>query len=279
MAVSTVTQRQRRVSDAEVNSRSGFLQTLFGKNTAQPEPDEPNAQSRWLISAVRAELHSVVKALSKPQEPEKPQPVHGEAALYNTHPKPQLRRLAHLALDLEADPALGFRDCVERLHELMDEFSAGALDEFKAQQQYERRVGRNAVVAAAQGAVLEDAARRGEPIDPRSSHGQQVIGDVAGRALSASDPRPTELQAAMTPEVLARMDAERAARTAVLPVIESVTVAAPVSPVHAHDGIAPAIPDAEEIADPGAAKPLPKRIPYGSSAEVVERTTEAGEAS
>lgn len=67
------------------------------------------------------------------------------------------------------------------------------------------------------------------------------------------------------------------------PRIETVTVTGPASPVHV-PGSHPPIPDAaEEIADPGAAKPLPKRVPhtiaYGESSQVVPQAAESGEAS
>lgn len=274
MAVSTVTQRQRRASDAKVNDRSGFLQTLFGKNTAQPEPDEPfapDAQSRWVLDAVKAdlrgELTKVVAALSQHKRT-----VASPTDLDGSHPAYLLRHLAMLALDLEIDPKATFESSVNRLQWAWDMLNERAAE----QAALERHSPVNAAEAAADGALLASSARRGK----ESERGPVVAAEIVDRAAKA--PFPTQLQEALTPERLKELDAERAAqveRTAVLPVIESVTVAAPVSPVHAHDGIAPAIPDAEEIADPGAAKPLPKRIPHGSSAEVVERTTEAGEAS
>lgn len=252
MGSSTITQPAQHADPRRVKERSGFSLRawLLGRPEAEdePEPFAPDNQARWLHGMMRAELSEVVKTLSKPQAVEATRPVLGDLAVYNIHPQPLLRRLAHLAIDLEADQSLGYRDCVARLHELMDEFSAGALDEFKAQTQYEQRVGRNAVVAAAQGAVLEDAARRGEDIGPDSAHGRQAIGDLTGRAQHASDPEPTAVLPVLTPQALADLDAAA-------PPVEMVATTVKPSPVHGSgDDVRPPIPD--EQADPGAYSPL-----------------------
>lgn len=289
MAITNVEHDPRHAIAEDAKSKSGFgerLRTRLGVRAERTTPDQIvehiNAQSRWILGGVHAAVKPLAESLARQTQTAAPRPVQGELALYNIHPQPLLRRLAHLAIDLDADQSLGYRDCVARLHDLMEEFSAGARDEFKAQTQYEQRVGRNAVVAAAQGAVLEDAARRGEDIGPDSPHGRQAIGDLNGRSLHASDPAPTALQEPLTPQRLAQMDAER---TAVLPVVagreeiqaglDSVPLAElaasteiPPSPVHA-DGMAPPVPGAEgdEDADPGAHSPLaraplPTRIPH-----------------
>ena len=53
--------------------------------------------------------------------------------------------------------------------------------------------------------------------------------------------------------------------------VTTVTVDKPPSPVHVPgDGLRPAVPDAdEELADPGAAKPLPRRVPQASTHPVL----------
>lgn len=307
MAVSTVTQRQRRVSDAEVNSRSGFLQTLFGKNTAQPEPDEPNAQSLWLFERIgkdlRGELDKLANYLAAKVR-ENHTAAYGEnrqVGPFNTHPKPLLRAITNRAVDLESDPLAGARYSVQVLLPLWEQLLAEAAEEGQAQDRFERRTLANQQAVATKARRLEVAASD-EDEDAHlktatvvTANGEEkeylpgTASKIVANALRASDPEPTALQMALTPDVLERMDAERAAQTAVLPQVEVTVVpalassnpaAAPQdSPLHVADGTTPPIPTEDEVADPGAAKPLPKRIPYGSSAEVVERTTEAGEAS
>lgn len=275
MVTTTVDHDRSHASTRSVKNEPGFSVKawLFGRREEpEPRPVAPDAQFRWMIGAVRgavrAELQEVAKALAPPSAP--PRPVQGDLAIYNIHPRALLRRLQHLAVDLDADPSLGTRDCFKALHEVLDEFSHAALDEDEAQGQYEKRVGRNAAVSMAQGAVVEDAARRGEPIGPDSAHGRQVIGDMVGRALHASDPRPTALQVALTPDVLERLDAgepiEDVAPTQVMPTVEAVPASAGASPVHIPgDDLRPALPvEDEQDADPGASPPpartaLPRR--------------------
>lgn len=270
MAVSTVTHPQDRAGERPVKGKSGFSLKawLFGAAEwveEEPEPFAPDAQSRWLLAAIGAEMNRGFKALAAAHAPEKPQPVQGEAALYNTHPKPLLRRLAHLAIDLEADPTLGYRDCVARLHEVMDEFSAGARDEFEAQKLWEKRTGegRQAAERKAQ-RLLATAADDGEDAELKTAtvvtaDGSQLeylpgtASKIVASALRASDPTPTALQVAMTPGVLRRIDggecpdavAASVTATAVLP-----------SPVR---GDAPPVPTGDVLADTGAHEPLPHR--------------------
>lgn len=276
---STVTDPRHRVSDAKVKSESGsfkraarwVLGTQPREDAETPttrEPFTPSDQSRWVANCVQSAIRPLADALTKTQQPEKPQPVQGDAALYNTHPKPQLRRLAHLALDLEADPTLGFRDCVERLHEVMDEFSAGALEEFQAQQLWERRTGEGQaalqrkalqlLAAAADGG--EDAELKTARVVTASGEESEYLPGAANKilanAMRASDPKPTALQVKMTPDVLDRLDAGETAES----VEASVTATAVMSPVHV-DGSHPPVPLVDEVAGTCAAKALPQRHP------------------
>lgn len=265
--MSTLADSRRRTSERPVKSGSGFLQAWRARNTAPidegDEPFAPDAQSRWVLDAVKAdlrgELTKVVAALSQHKRT-----VASPTDLDGSHPAYLLRHLAMLALDLEIDPKATFESSVNRLQWAWDMLNERAAE----QAALERHSPVNAAEAAADGALLASSARRGK----ESERGPVVAAEIVDRAAKA--PFPTQLQEALTPERLKELDAERAAqveRTAVLPVIESVTVAAPVSPVHAHDGIAPAIPAEDEIADPGAAKPvpLPRRIPQASTHPVL----------
>lgn len=267
MATTTVNddRHSTRVRPVKDESRFSVKAWLFGnREEPEPEPFAPDAQSRWLLSGVQNEMRMLHERLNGQQASAvRPVRSEGDQVVYNTHPTALLRKLAHLAVDLDADQALGTRDCVKALHDVMDELSRAALDEDRAQTQYQERVGRHAVVAAAQGAVLEDAARRGEPVGPDSPHGRQVIGDMVGRALHASDPEPTALQVALTPDVLKRLDAGEpfgdVAPTQVMPVVQVAPATATPSPVHVPgDALRPPIP--HEDADPGASSSLARQV-------------------
>jgi len=55
--------------------------------------------------------------------------------------------------------------------------------------------------------------------------------------------------------------------------VTTVTVSKPASPVHVPgDGMAPPVPDEDEVADPGALKPLPKRVPQATTHHVLPAT-------
>ena len=289
---STVTDARHRVSDATAKKNPGSFKRaarrVFAAQPREdtetplaPEPFVPDEQARWVASRIQAAIRPLAEALAQAQQPEKPQPVQGDAALYNTHPKPQLRRLAHLALDLEADPTLGFRDCVERLHEVMDEFSAGALAEFQAQQLWEKRTGEGQVAVRRKAQqLLATAADGGEDAELKTARVVTASGEVSeylpgaankilANAMRASDPKPTALQVKMTPEVLARIDAGEPAEV----VEASVTATAALSPVHVPgDGMTPPVPATEESAEPGALKPLPKRVPQATTHMVLPAT-------
>lgn len=280
MAVSTVTQPRRRVTDGSVKSRSGFWQTLRGKNSADTGEFEPDEQSTWVLQQVKGELSKAVNYVVAKQREN--HTVASPTDLDGSHPAYLLRHLAMLALDLEIDPKATFESSINRLQWAWDMLNERAAE----QAALERHTPVNAAEAAADGALLASSARRRKRLGSDAERAQVVAAEIVDRAVKA--PEPTELQMALTPDVLAQMDAERAAqveRTAVLPVIESVTVPAPVSPLHApFDGSAPPIPaEDDEVADPGAAMPLPRRvpqsIPYGESSQVVTQATESGEAS
>ena len=57
-----------------------------------------------------------------------------------------------------------------------------ALAEQAAQELFEQRTAKSAMTAAAQAVALEDAAHRGERIDPGSPRGRVMIDDMVGRA-------------------------------------------------------------------------------------------------
>lgn len=255
MAISTVTQAQHRASDTQVNKRSGLWQTLRGKRTDGDEPFAPNEQSCWVLDQfktdLRGELTKVVSALTQPKRT-----VASPTDLDGSRPAYLLRRLAMLALDLEIDPNVTFEDAVKRLQWAWDMLNQRAAE----QAAFERHTPVNAAEAAAHGALLGAAARRGKPIGPRSERGQVAVAEIVDRAVRA--PEPTGLQMALTPDVLARLDAERVAQTAVLPVVETVTVAQPASAVQV-PGSRPPVPDeGEETAGTGAHQPLPRRTAH-----------------
>lgn len=276
MAVSTVTQPRRRVTDGSVKSRSGFWQTLRGKNSADTGEFEPDEQSTWVLQQVKGELSKAVNYVVAKQREN--HTVASPTDLDGSHPAYLLRHLAMLALDLEIDPKATFESSVNRMQWAWDMLNERAAE----QAALERHTPVNAAEAAADGVLMAAAARRGK----ESGRGAVVAAEIVDRAAKA--PFPTELQAALTPDVLAQMDAERAAqveRTAVLPVIETVTVGHAATAVHIPgDGShAPVPAEDDEVADPGSAKPLPKRvpqsIPYGESSQVVTQAAESGEAS
>lgn len=147
----------------------------------------------------------------------------------------------------------------------------------------ERAVSAAGAAAAAIEAAVQLEAVTGVParLDPAA-----MGTGIARLTANAHAPEQSTMQVPVMDEAtLARLDAERGGRTAVLPVIETVTVGHAASPVHVPgDGMAPPVPvEDDEVADPGAAKPLPKRVPqtiaYGESSEVVTQAAEPGEAS
>lgn len=279
MAITTVRHGTRETGPAKAKGGSGFSikAWLFGaaEPDDEPQPAEPDEQLRRLRGVLRAELQEVVKALSKPQAPEAPRPVQGDLAVYNIHPRALLRRIQHLTVDLDADPSLGTRDCDQALREVMDEFRRAALDEDRAQTQYETRTGRNKRAAEAKGHRLTVAALDdGEDAQLKTARVETADGEVreylpgsvskiVANALHASDPRPTALQVALTPDVLRRLDAGEpvgdVAATQVLPRVAVVPASAAANPVHVPgEGLRPAIaagPDEQQDADTGTPAP------------------------
>lgn len=202
-----------------------------------------NVRSQWVRDAVHADLQGAVKALTRQKH------VAGSPTdLDGSRPAYLLRHLAMLALDLEIDPNLTFSQAVERL-----QWAWGMLLERAAEQAaFERHTPVNAAEAAADGALLYAAGRRGNPVGPGSQRGQVVAAEIVDRALNA--PTPTALQIALTDDVLGRLDAGESPQS----VESSMAATAVMSPVRPADGgVQPAIPDAD--ADPGD-RPLPRRI-------------------
>lgn len=252
MAITTVRHAAQETSSTKAKRASGFsLAGLFSRaeRDDEPQPFTPDEQSRWVLDQVKAdlrgELGKVVSVLAQPKRT-----AASPTDLDGAHPAYLLRRLAMLALDLEIDPKVTFEDAVKRLQwawDMLNERAAG-------QSAFERHTPVNAAEAAADGALMAAAARRGKPIGPGSERGQVVVAEIVDRAAKAQV--PTELQMAMTPEVLAKLDAERVSATAVLPVIETVTVAGPASPVHVPGADPrPALP----VESAPLAAPLPRR--------------------
>lgn len=285
MAVSTVTQRQRRASDAKVNDRPGFWQTLFGKRADEnDEPFTPDEQSRWVAAQMRATAAKLTADMRElvEQQQTKPRPV--TVSVHGTHPTALLRELVHLALDLEVRKGLDHRTCIEELRPTMERFSRGAMAEQQAEDTFERRSGavREAMADTVErlGQIVEAVEKANElpGVTVRARVDTEALGsDLAASLVNAH--RPLE-ETAQFQRITPGMPDPRVQVS-----VTTVTVDKPASPVHApFDGSTPPIPDgAEELADPGAAKPLPKRvpqtIPYGESSEVATQTSESGEAS
>jgi len=265
VASHTLTQPPSGASSREVKN-SGLLRWLFGRRAETETPERftelldehLNIQSRHLMSAVRAELLAVVKALSE-QQRAAASPIDLDGSL----PAYQLRHIAMLSLDGELRPEMTWRGAVELLQDAWDQLNARA-DE---QDAFERHTPVNKAEAEADGALLFASGRRGKPIGPGSERGQVAVAEIVDRAKAATT--PTALQAALTPDVLERLDAgepfEDVAPTQVMPVFETVPASAAPSPVHIPgEDLRPPVPDSEEDADPGdrsltGRAPLPKR--------------------
>lgn len=247
MAITTVSHPPQHAGDAQVNNKSGF--SLRGRRLsrtveADPEPPfAPDAQSRWVRDRVRADLcGELSKAVSFLTQQKRT--AASPTDLDGSRPAYLLRRLALLALDLEIDPDLTFRQAVERLQWAWDML----LERAAEQEAFERHAASNKAEAEADGALLFAAARRGSAIGPDSPRGQVAVAEVVDRALKA--PEPTALQVALTDEVLAQLDA------GVSPQVVEAAVAA--SPVHTgRDATTPPLPDA--AGDTGSHEPLPHR--------------------
>lgn len=285
MAVSTVTQRQRRASDAKVNDRSGFWQTLFGKRADEnDEPFTPDEQSRWVAAQMRATAAKLTADMRElvEQQQAKSRPV--AVSVHGTHPTALLRELVHLALDLEVRKDLDHRTCIEELRPTMERFSRGAMAEQQAEDTFERRSGavREAMADTVErlGQIVEAVEKANElpGVTVRARVDTEALGsDLAASLVNAHRPQD---ETAQFPRITPGMPDPRVQVS-----VTTVTVDKPASPVHVPgDGSTPPIPaEDDEVADPGAAMPLPKRvpqsIPYGESSQVVTQTAEAGEAS
>lgn len=269
MASSTIEPAAHGAKPRRVKESSGFsFRSLFTRTVdddEEPEPFAPDAQSRWVLEHVkqdlRGELSKAVDYLVAKQQ--KPPVAASPTDLDGSRPAYLLRRLALLALDLEIDPELTFTQAVERLQWAWNML----LERAAAQEAFERHTLTNKAEAEAEGALLFAAGRRGTPIGKGSERGQVTVAEVVDRARNA--PVPTGRLPLMTDEVLARIDngedpeavAASITATAVLP-----------SPIREDTPPIPAEDD--EDADPGAHKPLPRRIPYGTSGQVVEHAAE-----
>jgi hypothetical protein len=268
------TKSRKAKSNSKVSFRALFARPVEDTDQ-EPERFSPDGQSRWLLDHFKGELSKAVAYLVKQQKP----PVAASPTdLDGSHPAYLLRHIGMRALDKEIDPELTFQGAVEHLQAAWDML----LERAAAEAAFERHAPVNAAEAAADGALLAAAGRRGKAIGPDSQRGQVVAAEIVDRAVKA--PEPTDLQLKMTPDVLARLDAGESpesveaslTQTAVMPAVEAAMVpAAAGSPVHVPgDRVSPAIPDVDEVADPGEHKPLPRRIPYGYSGEVVQAATD-----
>lgn len=183
------------------------------------------------------------------------------ATVHGSHPSHLLFAFAHRAMDVCADPKADHRAAYDALAPLMQSLLEGA----KAEANFDRRSTENKAAAEAQGATLDDAAKRGHDIGPESPHGMQAVADIVDRAKRAPAPESTALMSKLTPAVLAQLDAGvpvgDVAQTRVLPVVEAVAATVDASPVRVPgDSVRPAIAptdgsDDEEVG-PGFYSPL-----------------------
>lgn len=247
MGSPTITHDPHHAIAADAKSKSTLSEWLRNRRERRADRyqsdqlmEHINVRSQWVRDAVRADLQGAVKALTKQKS------VAGSPTdLDGSRPAYLLRHLAMLALDKEIDPDITFQGAVEHLQSAWNML----LERAAQQAAFERHAPVNAAEAAADGALLFAAARRGNG----SQRGQVVAAEIVDRALNA--PTSTALQVALTEEVLERLDAGEPAA--------SVEATAVMSPVRAADGdVQPALP-VDECADPGDRslpdRPLPKR--------------------
>ncbi len=248
MGSSTITHDPHHAIAVDAKSKSTLSEWLRNRRERRADRyqsdqlmEHINVRSQWVRDAVRADLHGAVKALTKQKS------VAGSPTdLDGSRPAYLLRHLAMLALDLEIDPDLTFGQAVERLQSAWNML----LERAAQQAAFERHAPVNSAEAAADGALLFAAARRGNG----SQRGQVVAAEIVDRALSA--PTPTALQVALTEEVLERLDAGEPAAS-----VEATAVMSPVRP--SGGDVRPALP-VEECAGSGDRSllgrgPLPRR--------------------
>lgn len=261
MAASTVTDRTRSTSTANVKSESKFWQrwrrSAPAAHAPQSEPDtfpHPDAQTQVL-----------------PPPPHRPH-VAPSATVHGSHPGDLFTRLQHLLVDLAADPAVDCRRAIAALNGPMSDLQQRA----KAEANYDRRAPKAAAQAAQNGRDLAAAARV-PGVQVHTEHTEQgleyvpaIVDRMLADAKRASDPAPT----AQFPVITDGMaDPRKAAPELVVTqsgpggVVLTVVSGVPASPSPVrHDETTPPVPD-EPV--PGA-KRLPRREPRAGQDEAPE---------
>lgn len=249
MAYPTVADARHRADNAAAKSVSGFGERPRRWSLRKRQVETPAAPV--VERSTFPQPDAPTQAIPAPRPYRQVRP---SANVHGTHPAHLLFELAHRALDVCADPCTDHRAAYDALVSTWTKLQRGAASEAN----FDRRTKDNKQAAAAQGATLQDAARRGHDIGPKSPHGRQAVSDIVERALRAPLPESTQVMEQMTPQRLAELDAERAARVSTAPASATSAPAVAASPVRAD---APPVP-ADEVADPGSGKPVPAPLPH-----------------
>lgn len=274
MTYNTVAEARHRADPLPVKPGSGFGETRRERRSwlRKPKPPAPTVEHSTFPSPNLPT--QVIPAQRQPRPTVKP-----SATVHGNHPAHLLFAVVHRAIDVCADPKADHRTAYDALAPLMQSLLEGA----KAEANFDRRAKDNEAAATAQGATLEDAAKRGHDIGPNSPHGKQAVADIVDRARRAPMPQSTELMSALTPEVLDRLDAgtpvEDVTQTQVLPRVETVAASASPSPVHVPgEDLRPPVPGDEECADPGVDSPLARKVlPHRPRVTVMPAPMTSGE--
>lgn len=286
MTYSTVEDARHRASDAGVKTVSAFGQT-------------PRKRRGWLRGKTQESAPAVTGARSTFPNPDAdtrilPQIGHSPAAcaLPPVH-RDQSTNPDQVAINMIAVCAQSLREHWSSTR-LMDtllthngELHRRSMREQEGGAAIHRRTlaaQQAAMDAAAAIAAVVDAEERakelGIPFEAKIDPGALGAGLAAMTANAHAPERGTMQFPKLTDDVLAQMDAERGVTVQRVPATATSDPAAVPSPVHTgRDETAPPVPAVDdEDTDPGAAKPLPKRVPqtiaYGESSQVVESAAE-----
>lgn len=245
--MSTLADDRERTNARQVKSKQGFFDKFRPQRTADTEPQPQRTRSR------------------------------GEHAPGNTTPLPARTPrtdpddiAANMIVKLGGVLRPGHGTSSTALLALLDadfiELHKRANRETELGRSLARRDERAVSAAGAAAAAIEAAVRLEVATGVPAHLDPEAIGvGIARLTANAHAPEQSTMQfPVLSADVLTGLDAQRGD---VLPVIESVTVAGPVSPVHVPgDDLRPAVPDVGDAAlDTGAHQPLPRRVPQAST--------------
>lgn len=273
---STLTQRQHRASDPQVKTESRFGETprkRWWQRTAQTDP----ATERSTFPRPDADTRILPQVPHRPAATTLP-PLHHDPS---TNPDQVALNMIRVCAQAMAEHWSSTR-LQDALLAHSGELHRRAMREQEGGATIARRVANGHRTAQETAEAIEAAVRVEQvtgvkvPLDPA------VMGKGMARAAANAHDLSERTMVGL-PRITEDMPDPRIA--AAQPQIETVTVAqaatavqVPGSPVRVDDAPLP-----DEVADPGSAKPLPKRvpqsIPYGESSQVVTQAAESGEAS